>query len=70
MVDADEIDAIVFVVGQHQHVARGAQQGDPVEEQGAGGQGDPAAQVALRQGGQQAGGAAAAAEYILSCCKS
>src|SRR5699024_11053726 len=59
LVDAHKIDAVVGRVGQHQHVAHGAQQGDPLEHQRPGHDGDLAAEVALGQGGQQPGGAAA-----------
>ena len=67
---AHEVDALVAVVGQYQHVAQGAQQGDPLEDELACGQGDLPAQVVVGQQGQNAGGAAAVVAVALAGAKS
>lgn len=56
---ADKVNALRFVVGQHQYIAQGSQQGNPLEDELPGSQGSLPAQVAVRQHAEYTGSTAA-----------
>ena len=56
---ADKVNALRFVVGQHQYIAQGSQQGNPLEDELPGSQGSLPTQVAVRQHAEYTGSTAA-----------